>query len=234
MLRAVLFSIIISTFSIQAKTTLTFSAPQYIDLHNISILVLRKAYEKLGYNIKIVELPNARALDYANSGRYDGELSRIGGASKLYPNLIQIPVSINKLELAAYSDKPIPDKFTNDKSDSLLFIAERGMILAKQYINKYNLDYVEVVSYDQGIELIKSGRADIGLFPFKADTGKLKIGTSRYKVGFKKILETERLYHYIHKKNEHLAEELTKALQEMEDNGEIEFIYNNWLTENLH
>ncbi len=80
--------------TLQAMEALIFSKPGPTDhIANISEIVLRKAYERIGVKIDTHYFPAERALYMSNSGLVDGEVNRIIGLEKKYPNLIRVPVA---------------------------------------------------------------------------------------------------------------------------------------------
>jgi polar amino acid transport system substrate-binding protein len=65
--------------------------------------VAREAFRRIGVEIEVSVLPGERALINANAGLDDGDLLRIPGVEKDYPNLIRIPEKIMDFEFVAYS-----------------------------------------------------------------------------------------------------------------------------------
>lgn len=54
-------------------------------------IVAGEAFRRAGLKLKLVRLPAERALINANAGIEDGEVSRVAGIEKAYPNLIPVP-----------------------------------------------------------------------------------------------------------------------------------------------
>lgn len=69
--------------------------------------VATEAFRRIGYKLIINKLPAERGLRNANAGLIDGELGRIGGLSKIYPNLIQVPEKITDTYFVAFSRKNV-------------------------------------------------------------------------------------------------------------------------------
>ena len=53
--------------------------------------ILQYMLKDIGYRLETVELPAERGLVYTNSGKVDGEMSRVEGMQKRYQNLIPVP-----------------------------------------------------------------------------------------------------------------------------------------------
>ncbi len=65
--------------------------------------VLKEAYRRLGIDISILKLGASEALQRSNSGSADGEVQRIDGISRNFPNLLQVPIPINYIQGAVFS-----------------------------------------------------------------------------------------------------------------------------------
>lgn len=68
--------------------------------------VARAALARLGYTLTVVPLPVERALVNANAGIEDGDLMRVAGFEKDYPNLVQVPEPLLHQEFAAFARRP--------------------------------------------------------------------------------------------------------------------------------
>ncbi|WP_319522664.1 hypothetical protein [uncultured Desulfosarcina sp.] len=91
----------IATSSLSAKTVNL--AGVCGETNDISSKVLIEAYADIGYKVSITILPTERAIRESNMGRYDGEVMRIKGHEKNYPNLVMVPVPINRIEITVFT-----------------------------------------------------------------------------------------------------------------------------------
>jgi len=71
-----------------------------------------EAFRRAGLHLKLVKLPPERGLMNANNGIEDGDLSRIAGLEKKYPNLVRIPEKLIDMDFVAFSRKSTPVKAT--------------------------------------------------------------------------------------------------------------------------
>jgi polar amino acid transport system substrate-binding protein len=71
-------------------------------------IIVSEAFRRAGLNLKLVKLPAERALMNANSGIEDGDLSRIAGLEKSYPNLVRVPEKILDMHFVAFTRNPKP------------------------------------------------------------------------------------------------------------------------------
>jgi len=65
--------------------------------------VTREAFRRIGYRLLIQYFPPGRGLKNSNSGLIDGELIRIKGLEKHYPNLLHVPEKIISLDFVVFS-----------------------------------------------------------------------------------------------------------------------------------
>jgi polar amino acid transport system substrate-binding protein len=66
-------------------------------------VIAGEAFRRVGFELRLVKLPAERALISANEGSEDGELTRIAGLEKRYPNLIRVPEKLVDWEFSAFS-----------------------------------------------------------------------------------------------------------------------------------
>lgn len=73
-------------------------------------IVIGEAFHRAGLKLKLIKLPAERALINANAGIEDGDLSRIAGLEKNYPNLVRVPESILNMHFVAFTRQPKPSE----------------------------------------------------------------------------------------------------------------------------
>ena len=64
-------------------------------------VVVGEAFRRAGLRLRLVTLPAERGLINANEGIDDGDLSRIAGIEKVYPNLVRVPEKIFDMHFVA-------------------------------------------------------------------------------------------------------------------------------------
>lgn len=182
-------------------------------------LLAKQAFAHINVAIRVNNLTAERALVNVNMGIDDGDLYRTPGFEANYPNLLQVPVVIDQLELFAYTTskqnqistwsdldnysvayvtghKIFERKVTSSKSMKVTDIYELPTMLEN--------NIVEVILLDrcQSQRLFKSS----------------KIKLHRY------FLERIEAYMYLHKKHQALVPQLAKALVGMKNDGSFEKI----------
>jgi len=223
-----LFATLITT-PLYAAEELIFSAIENSDNTLISGEVITEAYRRIGIEMEIKEYPGTRALHFSNQGKTDGELFRISGINVNHPNLLMVSVPINRLEGVVYAKKT---EFQINGWDSLRpykIGIRRGIKFTQSGSEGMN---VQTVPSDESLfEILDQGRVDVivlarlnGLRAMQ----KMKLTDTR---ALEPPVESYPLYHYLHKKNGYLIPKLTAALQEMEKEGLMQKIREEYIAE---
>jgi len=69
--------------------------------------VATEAFRRIGITLQTSLLPAERGLKNSNNGSIDGEMSRVKGLDKVYPNLVRVPEKIMDWEFVVFSPKAI-------------------------------------------------------------------------------------------------------------------------------
>lgn len=184
--------------------------------------VLTTAYQKLGIEVMIKHYPAERALRMAVAGQVDGAVQRIDGVRVHYPDLIQIKPSINYLEAVVFTHNT---KFTPTNWESLRpyrIGLIRGIKFAEN--NTQGMNRNRVNSYHSLFTMLAKDRIEAAVAPRINGLAHLRHS------GIQDIRELTppigrfELFHYLHKKNQHLTASISRILSEMQTTGEFERI----------
>ncbi|PHR57794.1 MAG: hypothetical protein COA44_04765 [Arcobacter sp.] len=207
--------------------TYTFSGARDNVVQIIASKILQKAYSRVDIPIKVIYLSPETSLQASNSGKVDGELARIEKISKLYPNLVQIPVPLVSVEAVAFSTNT---KIKITKWDDLKnynFTIIRGTKFIENSTKDYDKTYVK--TFIEAFDTLISNKTDIIVLPRKAAI-RLSLRAEYCEVkAISPILKKLKLYHFVHKKKSHLIPIIQPILKQMQDSGEIEYLYKSYL-----
>lgn len=187
--------------------------------------VLKIAFKELGYTLVTERLPAERALINANHGIDDGDLLRIGGLGKQYPNLIQVPEKIIDMDVVLFAKRKRGFKISGWGGVKGHSIA----IMTGWKVFELNLD--------KSVQIIKTDNVD-QLFTMLTNDRTDFVGYSRWSgLKFLKnakfddielleppLLQTG-LYTYLNKKHKALVPKLAKKIKEMKKDGTINELY---------
>jgi len=207
----------------RAQDRLVFSRPE--GMTGIAALmgerILDEAYGRLGIEYEFLELPNARALATADSGRVDGEFQRISGLEPDHPNLIMISVPIGEVDIMVFTRDL---DFTVQGWGSLApysigFV--RGFKLAEIYTG--GMDVYMTDTSEQAFLMLNAGRIDLVV-----DSRSALCRLRDHDLSPVRMLEPPLtrhiVYHYLHISHADLAVRLESVLREMEETGELKII----------
>lgn len=185
---------------------------------HIGAEVITEAYRRIGESIELVFLHGSEALHTVNDGRVDGELFRISGMEKDYPNLIRIPVRIVNIEFVVFSTDPALEIGAWDDLLPYSYAYVHGIrALDSRVPANSKVSYVK--NSAQAMHMLAEDRIDLVL---NARLNGLKSISEQNLSGIhvaEPALLSLDLFHYLHAGNQHLVAPLTDALRDMEKEG---------------
>ena len=185
----------------------------------ISEVITRRAYKRIGIEVKIRKLPGERALRTANSGAADGEVQRINGLAATYHNLIQIHTAINYIEGVAFSTTKNfkVQGWRSLRPYRIGYI--RGIKFVEQ--NTRDIESVSVSDYSLLFNMLTKKRFDVAVSPGLNGLYQMS------RLGIKGVRELRPaimrfdLFHYLHQKNIKLAPKISAVFSAMAKSGEL-------------
>jgi polar amino acid transport system substrate-binding protein len=214
---------------VEADQTLTFTTPAAPPLSNSQQtgfidLVVAEALTRIGYRLKVMHLPGERALINANSGIDDGELNRIAGLNKVYPNLVQVPEKTFEMEFKAFTRK---QRFETNNWNSLrpytVGIINGWKILERNVPPEVEL--IKVKNAEQLFALLQNNRVDVVLYGMWQGLNYIK---NKHLQNIKILnppLAKMEMYVYFHKKHSALVPLFSDTLRKMKSDGSYQRIY---------
>ena len=206
-------------FSCYQETGLLFSTFNAYSLSLTVTEIIQTAYKKLGIDTKVQYVPGNRSLKFSNDGHADGELFRIQGMNKTYPNLLRIPVPLLELETMAYArGGDIEIKGWSSLSAYRLGFL-RGFKKAEQ--NTQGMQTFSAESMSELFDLLARGRLDIVI---ESRIGGRMLSAEKKPFSITVLeppIDKIRIYHYLHKDNKLLIPTLSAVLRQMTASGEI-------------
>ncbi len=188
-------------------------------------IVAKEAFQHIGYTLKTIQLPAERGLKNANAGIEDGEIGRIKGMEKLYPNLVRVPEKIMDWEFVAFSEKNI--HLNNGWASLLPFSVSfiNGWKILEKNVPK-TVEVTKVRTKQQLFLMLSKKRADVILYE---RWGGL-LYTRQHNLSHIKIqtppLATREMFIYLHKKHISIVPKLAASLKKMKQDGRYRSIFN--------
>ncbi len=194
------------------------------DLNGFMDLVSKEAFKRIGYTLKTIQLPAERGLKNVNAGIEDGEMSRIKGLDKLYPNLIRVPEKIMNWQFVAFSQSPInlQKGWKSLENNSVGFI-NGWKILEKNVPAK--ADITKVRTPNQLFTILHKKRVDIILYERWGGLLHIRNHNQKNVILLSPPLAEKQMFIYLHKKHKKLVPLLAKALKQMKADGTYNKIF---------
>ncbi|NCD33316.1 MAG: transporter substrate-binding domain-containing protein [Spartobacteria bacterium] len=211
---------------VSAQNTLILSAVEKTPPANTVTEVLRQAYQQLGIELEILELPGLRGIAYSNNGDTDGEAFRIAGIDQEYSNLIQIdvPIRTDAMHLFVKQGREFPVTGWDCIPKEYLLGYKRGVKHIEYAVAKYGLRAEAVNSVEQLFQKLETGRNDVIVTGVQEGAQLIPQLHLQDIIRLEPSVCTSSLYHYLHEKHADLVPKITAVLKEMEAHGEIQTI----------
>lgn len=200
-----------------AAQSLIFNQPAPSEKSQEIINLLTEAYRRIGIKLELVDFQHGKSLDAANQGLLDGQLGRVGNLETRYPNLQRNSVPIANLKLILLT-----------KQTTCVAECDVNSLKNLTYSSSYpfSSQYLEKINY-RGVALDNSKlRVQLSLLDQAKVEGVITLDylyreqqKSLDKLDFKhQILEKRAIYHYLHKKHQHLLPRLDHELKALCEN----------------
>jgi len=187
-------------------------------------MVVNHALAQLDLKMESVKLPAERALLNANAGIDDGDLLRIEGIEKTYPNLIQVPEKIIDIEFVVFTKQP---QFTLSDWQSLkpysIAIINGWKILERNITDVAEL--TKVKNEDQLFTILSKNRVDAIVYSRWTGLAYITQHNLQGVYMVKPPIAQRSLYIYLHKKHKNLVPKLSQALKSMKLDGSYQRLY---------
>ncbi|MBI3574293.1 MAG: transporter substrate-binding domain-containing protein [Gammaproteobacteria bacterium] len=180
-------------------------------------VVAGEAFRRVGVELRLVKLPAERGLINANAGIEDGDLSRIAGLEKQYPNLIRVPEKLFDMEFTAFSrDASIPSNWTAIRQRSVGHL--KGWKIYEQALAGAE----RVITADdpaQLFRLLELNRVEVALYSRWLGLAHIKQQGLKDVQPLEPPLATREMFVYLHKRHAQLAPRLADALRALKREG---------------
>jgi ABC-type amino acid transport substrate-binding protein len=214
-----------------AGTVLNISS-QEIYVTQICEAIVSEALNNIGIETSMEKLPTARAAFVSNAGGYDAEACRIKGFADKYQNLIRINPSILSLEVSIFT-KSLSLDIERDNWMPLIpykIGVHSGHFYSSQATKDFP-DVVKVITDKQLLKMLTINRIDAAVL-IKADAMAVikELGLEKDIKMLSPPIAQYPIHFFIHKKNKHLEEKISQAIQQIVSSGRAAEIYAKYLS----
>jgi len=178
--------------------------------------LILSAYQKINIQAEIVRMPAQRALVEASKNTWvDAELARVEIAEDILKGFIKIPIILSEFSVNSYH------------VDNTLLISDwqsltpykvatlRGLIGVTSKLVQNKIDFHQVNSIKQAVEMVLSHRVDIAIIPSAMTAVENKSPIFDKSVFIINQLDELAIYHFVHKRHSTLIPELTRTISDL-------------------
>ncbi len=192
--------------------------------------VTREALKRIGYKLIINRQPAERGLRSINAGVIDGEMSRIKGIDKIYPNLVMVNEKIMNWDFVVYSKKQINlDKGWISLAEKNVSFINGWKILEKNVPKSANV--TKTRNANQLFNLLKKNRTDYIIYERWGGHDEIELLQLQNVNMLKPALASKEMYIYLHKKHAALVPKMSSALLNMKKDGSYKKLQEKFLKE---
>ncbi len=180
-------------------------------------VVAGEAFRRVGVELRLVKLPAERGLINANAGIEDGDMVRIAGLEKQYPNLIRVPEKLVDWEFTAFSkDGSIPSNWEAIRRRSVGLI-KGWKIYEQQLAGAERMTTVDDPA--QLFRLLELDRIEVALYMRWMGLALIRQQGLKDVRPLEPPLTTREMFIYLHKRHAELAPRLADALRALKRDG---------------
>ena len=180
--------------------------------------IAQEAFRRLGLTIELPYLATERSIRMANEGYHDGELNRVAGMEKLYPNLVRVDEPMMVFEFVAFTKKTA----LTGGDWAVLRPHQIGIIKGWKILEAKVGHYPRLTYYHSADDLFRglaADRVDVILYGRRIGLAvKERLGLAHIRA-VAPPFAVRPMYLYLHKKHRHRAVALAAALKEMKGDG---------------
>jgi len=174
-------------------------------------------FKRMGIEVRNIKLPSQRALLNLNSGIDDGNIARIKGLEKKFPNLVRVPEKIIDFEFMAYAHTP-GITISNWKSLKPYTVGiMTGWKIYEKNVTQYK-KLTKVKNPKLLFTLLGNKRSDIVLF----DRWMGLWWAKKLGIQFELIeppIAKRSMFIYLHKKHKTLVSQISKTIRTIKADG---------------
>lgn len=183
--------------------------------------VAGEAFRRAGMRLKLIQLPAERALQNANAGIDDGEVSRVAGIEKIYTNLVRVPEKLVDHHFVAFTR----DADLKEASWANLAPYVVGYIRGYKIVERNVPEGTQTATANDARQLftmLDKGRIDIAVYRRWEGTQLAReMGIEDLRIIEPSLAETG-IYIYLNKKHADKIPLLDKALRDIKAEGMFE------------
>jgi polar amino acid transport system substrate-binding protein len=183
----------------------------------------RAAFKRIGVEVDVTAVPTERSLINANAGLDDGDLFRVAGVERQYPNLIRVPEKTMDADFIAYTKRTDIRIRAWPDLQPYVIAYTTGWKIYEAHMNGVR-EVTTTPSIQELIRLIDKDRVDVILMDYWQGQWALRQAGSRLHAQTPPLAQVE-IFMYLNKKHAALVPRVAQALRDMKADGSYQRIF---------
>ncbi len=188
-------------------------------------IICSEVLARNGYKLSLVRLPAERGLRNVNEGLEDGDISRIAGLEKLYPNLIRIPERIIEMRFVGFTKEPQAQPLTWSRLKQYEVGYINGWKIFEANVPKGTM-LVSLRDHTQLFEMFTRNRLQVILYSQYMGMAYARANNIKNIYPSNPPLAKKDMFMYVHKKHASLVPRFAATLKQLKQEGFVERVYN--------
>jgi len=186
-------------------------------------VIVREAFRRAGVELRLVKLPAERGLANANAGIDDGDLARIAGLEKQYPDLVRVPEKLSDIQFTAFSkDSTIPANWPDIRRRHVGYI--RGWKIFEKAMSG-SAHVTATDDADQLFHLLSIGRIEVALYELAFGEALLAKMSIHDVHALMPPLATRDMFMYLNRRHADLVPKIVQAIRQLKREGVYDRVY---------
>lgn len=179
--------------------------------------VIKEAYRRLGQEVKFVDLPTLREVEWADLGEIDGCLARTTMVAEGYPNLVRVRFPLFHHGLTACTRADGPEIREAADLQKLRVGVGRGALGTIDYLQRHGIKPVQFNDFDAALTALGEERVDA--VAGERVLMEMAARAQAIPVRYSSPLRGWNFYHWVYREHAEMASRLAEVLRAMYEEG---------------
>lgn len=188
-------------------------------------LLAKEIFQRIGVSVSLHHVQTERALVNVNRGIDDGNLIRVAGLTRLYPNIRQVPEKLFDYDFVMFSGPDMPGNASEQDLRGFRLGYIRGWKVIEEKFNDYD-NIARFVNERDMFESLHAGNIDIAIYEKWRGLHLIKeLGINNIKMNMPPLISGQEMFIYLHRDHESLIPRITESIRDIKQDGTYQKIY---------
>ena len=190
-------------------------------------LLAKEIFQRIGVSVTLHHVQTERALVNVNNGIDDGNLIRVAGLTRLYPNIRQVPEKLFDYDFVMFTRPDVSRNVSEQELRSSRVGHIRGWKVIEEKFKDYD-NIARFVNEHDMFESLNAGKIDIAIYEKWRGLHLIKeLGINNIKMNEPPLISGQGMYIYLHRRHESLIPKIANSIRNIKQDGTYQKIYEN-------